>query len=64
MNKDITCLLATAILVSAGWAAPAAAAPKVSPVDYRACHFRDGKTMADLDKVNAKFREYANKSAL
>ncbi len=62
MNKKTICILLTAILVPAGWVASAAAAPKVAPVDYRACHFRDGKTMADLDKVSAKFREYANKS--
>jgi len=34
---------------------------KARPVDFRACNFRDGKTMADLEKVNEKFRNYANK---
>lgn len=33
-----------------------------SPVDFRACNFREGKSMQDLDKVTAKFREYANKN--
>ncbi len=33
-----------------------------SPVDFRACNFREGKGMQDLQKVNAKFREYANKN--
>jgi hypothetical protein len=35
-----------------------------APVDFRACNFRDGKTMSDLDKVTAKFRDYANKNDL
>jgi len=36
--------------------------PKQSPVDFRACNFRDGKGMKDLELVNAKFRDYANKN--
>ena len=35
---------------------------KQSPVDFRACNFREGKGMQDLQKVNAKFRDYANKN--
>ena len=35
---------------------------KQAPVDFRACKFRDGKGMNDLEKVNVKFREYANKN--
>lgn len=33
---------------------------KAAPVDFRACTFRDGKSMKDLDKVAGKFRSYAN----
>lgn len=43
-------------VVAADWSAAA------SPVDFRACNFREGKNMGDLDKVTAKFREYANKN--
>jgi hypothetical protein len=62
MNTKIVVLIA-ASLVSAGWVSSAAAAPRPAgaPVDYQACHFRDGKTMKDLDVVTAKFRTYANK---
>ncbi len=60
-------LLATVIALNAvlvGWAlsAPAAAqTAKALPVEFRACNFRDGKSMKDLDKVSEKFRQYANK---
>jgi hypothetical protein len=36
----------------------------VAAVDFRACNFRDGKGMPDLDKVSEKFRAYANKNDL
>ena len=35
---------------------------RAAPVDFQACNFRSGKDMSDLDKVSAKFREYANKN--
>ena len=35
---------------------------KAAPVDFRACNFNDGKTVKDLDRVTAKFRDYANKN--
>ncbi len=35
-------------------------AGKGSPVDFRACKFREGKSMPDLDPLLVKFREYAN----
>jgi hypothetical protein len=35
---------------------------KRTPVDVRMCNFREGKSMKDLDKFTAKFREYANKN--
>jgi hypothetical protein len=64
MNTKIVFLIIAASLVSAGWVSSAAAAPRAAaaPVDYRACHFRDGKTMKDLNVVTAKFRAYANKA--
>lgn len=46
----------TSQVMAAEWSTSA------SPVDFRACDFRDGKDMKDLDKVTAKFREYANKN--
>ena len=61
-------LLAAAVAVSAasmGWSASASALEtqaKAAVVDFRACDFRSGKNMGDLEKVNAKFREYANKN--
>jgi hypothetical protein len=62
MNSKLILAVISVSLASAGWASPASAAPKAAPVDYRACHYRDGKTMADLEKVTAKFRIYANKA--
>ncbi len=49
-------------LVLAGWAQTLLAMEnaKAQPVEFRACNFREGKTMQDLDQVTAKFREYAN----
>ena len=35
---------------------------RATPVDFRACNFLDGKGMKDLDRVSAKFRDYANKN--
>lgn len=55
----------TIYAVSMGGAASALAMEQqvhAAPVDFRACNFHEGKSMADLDKVSAKFREYANKS--
>jgi len=63
MKKQLVAA-AVVCLASVGWTQSALAvekAPKGAPVDFRACNFREGKTMKDLDKVNAKFREYANK---
>lgn len=62
MNKII---LAAAAVAAFSLGAPALAQAgqvKAAPVDFRACNFNDGKTMKDLDRVTAKFRDYANKS--
>jgi hypothetical protein len=64
MNKLVTAVIAV-YGVSVGWAPSALAVeqtPKAAPVDFQACNFREGKSMADLDKVSAKFRRYANKN--
>ena len=59
-----------AVLVFVVWAAAVGPAfamewtTSAAPVDFRACNFRDGKSMADLDKVSAKFRDYAKKNDL
>ena len=59
-------IAATAVyVVSVGWGPSALAVEqkaKGAPVDFQACNFRDGKSMKDLEKVNAKFRHYANKN--
>lgn len=62
MNCKVILAVLTTFLIAAGWVSSASAAAKAAPVEYRACHFRDGKTMKDLDKVTAKFRDYAKKA--
>ena len=64
MNKLLV-VLAVAFVVPVGWSQVAFAQQepvKAAPVDFRACNFRDGKSMRDLDKVSAQFRQYANKN--
>ena len=64
MNK-LPALLTLAVAVSASLPQLALSQQeptKASPVEFRACSFRDGKTMKDLDKVSATFRQYANKN--
>jgi hypothetical protein len=62
MNKLIT------VVVTAVWIAWSVQAhglewtTSAAPVDFRACSYRDGKSMNDLLKVSAKFRDYANKN--
>ena len=61
--KKIFVTVFTAYMVSMGWAESVLAQDvKAAPVDFRICTFRDGKTMADLNKVANKFRDYANKN--
>ena len=64
MKRILTGLVAISAVLAA-WAPSVVAAnqpAKASPVDFRACTFREGKGMDDLQKVNANFREYANKN--
>jgi hypothetical protein len=66
MNNKVLSAILAALLVAVSWA-PSALAQDVSkisrtPVDVRMCNFREGKSMKDLDKFTAKFREYANKN--
>jgi hypothetical protein len=66
MKKLPIAAIVALFMVSVVWTQPLAAAQlletKARPVDFRACNFRDGKSMKDLDKVTEKFREYANKN--
>src|SRR5210317_51946 len=64
MKKQLAAAM-TACAVSVGGATSAQAMEQkvhAAPVDFRACNFHEGKSMRDLDKVSAKFREYANES--
>jgi hypothetical protein len=62
--------LATALvagLVSTGWSSLGVAAEwtaQAAPVDFRSCNFREGKTLADLEKTGSKLREYAKEHDL
>ena len=63
--KKLLAAITAVYVISVGWAPSALALEqkaKGAPVDFRACNFRDGKSMKDLDKVSAKFRQYANKN--
>ena len=60
MYKEIvgaTCLVAVLGAPALAMEGPV----KAAPVDFRACSFKDGKGRQDLNKVTAKFRDYANK---
>ena len=64
MKKTLLAVI-SACVFSSVWAHSALAAEeaiKGAPVDFRACKFRDGKTMLDLSPLLVKFREYANKN--
>jgi hypothetical protein len=64
MERLLIAVIAVCAL-SISWApSPLAADGKVkaAAVDFQACNFRSGKSMKDLDKVSAKFRQYANKN--
>lgn len=64
MKKLLAVSTAVFMMSAAGVASAAAVEQKTkaAPVDFRACNYRDGKGMKDLEKVNANFREYANKN--
>jgi len=63
INKKSVIAVSGFLLLAMGWAPWLLAVEKTQsrPVDFRACNFREGKTMQDLDKVSEKFRQYANK---
>jgi hypothetical protein len=63
MKKSFLAIMGV-FLVYVGWAPSLMAMEnaKARPVEFRACNFREGKNMQDLEKVNAKFRDYANKN--
>lgn len=61
--KSLQSVVLALCVVSVGWSQSVLSADDgARPVDWRVCSFRDGKSMKDLSKVNAKFREYANKN--
>jgi hypothetical protein len=70
--KNLLLAVIAICAVSVSWAPTALAAEakvkaaqakvKAAAVDFRACNFQSGKSMEDLDKVSAKFRQYANKN--
>lgn len=62
MNKLVSAVLSVSVMSAGLTSSVFAVEEKINqaPVDFRACNFRDGKGMKDLEKVNAKFREYAN----
>ncbi|MCB1687400.1 MAG: hypothetical protein KDI33_02890, partial [Halioglobus sp.] len=64
MKKFLLAIASVTVLVISWIPSALAADPAVkgAPIDFRACNFRDGKTMADLEPVLVKFREYANKN--
>lgn len=72
MNRSFLILCFAIFAVSWGWSQSALAEKRAvgtarpagvaAPVEFRACNFNEGKTMADLDQVTAKFRDYANKN--
>jgi len=73
MNRQLAVLAALLVLCWAGSRVAAAENPEIAtsraegvaaPVDFRACTFKPGKTMADLNAVTAKFRDYANQNDL
>jgi hypothetical protein len=54
MNKIITTVLSAHVILAC-WASSVFAVEQETsqaPVDFRACKFRDGKGMKDLEKVN------------
>ncbi|MEZ5572720.1 MAG: hypothetical protein R3E64_11925 [Halioglobus sp.] len=65
MNKlfyfVISVYLVTAIAPSSAFAVDAKD-HHAAAVEFRACNFLEGKSMADLEAVNEKFRQYANKN--
>lgn len=63
MKKVILAAVTTlAMSLGAPHAVAQDAEVNAAPVDFRACTFRDGKGMQDLDKVSEKFRAYANEN--
>lgn len=62
MNKVIYAVVVAAAISMGAPALAQEGRVKAAPVDFRACNFKEGKTLRDLERVTAKFREWANKS--
>ena len=64
MNKIWKTLVAVAAVMAFSWGQLSFAQDDggVVPVEWYACDFEDGKDLADLEKVNAKFNQWADKN--
>lgn len=64
MNRIWNTLLVVPVAMMLSWSQLALAQEDggVAPVEWYACDFVDGKDLADLDKVNAKFNKWADKN--
>ncbi len=61
MNKIQIAVTGVLAAVSLSSVVQAQDAPKLMPVEMWTCDFQDGKNMADLDKVNQKFKKWSEK---
>ena len=60
--KQLFSAVVMVFMLSLGWQSPAVAAEEAiqaNPVDFRACNFREGKDMLDLQPALVNFRNYA-----
>ncbi len=64
MNKLLAVLVVAVWIAATGPVFAMEWTTSAAPVDFRACNFREGKTMADLEVVSAKFRDYASTNDL
>jgi hypothetical protein len=64
MKKIFVTVFAACMVLVGGAQSVLAQDVNATPVEFRMCHFVEGKGYEDLGKVAAKFRDYANKSDL
>ena len=64
MNKSaaLSGILAVAVSMSFSARADNHAQVDLDPVDLYGCTFREGKSMADLDALDARFKQWADKN--
>jgi hypothetical protein len=61
-SSIVVSTMAAVLLSSAGPLLAQGDSPKMIPVELFACSWRDGKNMADLDKVNGRFNKWVDKN--